>query len=598
MSAAIARPGTMFLAILLSAGGLAAQRPAATGPFDVLITGGRVMDGTGNPAFRADVGITAGHITAIGDLAGATAARTLDATGHIVAPGFIDIHSHADDSNRGGNGTLRDPADARRRSAPNLVMQGITTVVVNQDGRSNWPISEQIATMRRLGIGPNAILLVGHGEVRRRAMGEDVRRLATSAEIERMRALVREGMEQGARGLSAGLEYAPGRWSNTDEVVALVEEIVPYGGVYISHERSEGSDPMWFWPSQDPPGPPTLIDAVSETIEIGERTGATVVASHIKAKGAHYWGSGAAAIQLIEAARARGVEIYADQYPYDTSGSDGSTVLVPGWVFALEWPGQPAAQSGRGGAQTGGGAGGRGQAGRPDFSGALRFALADAGLASRVRQDIAHEIRRRGGAEKVVVFEHPIAEFAGKSISEIGAMRRLQPVETAIMLQLEGDPARRGGGRVRGFSLSELDIERYAAKNWVATATDGGIALPEDGPDTHARFYGTFPRKIRRYAIERGVLSVEDAVRSATSLPAQILGLRDRGTIREGNVADIVVFDLETIRDMATFFEPHQYPGGITWVLIGGELVVDRNRPAGALPGKVLERELNGRQER
>ena len=422
-----------------------------------------------------------------------------------------------------------------------------------------WPIREQRATMEQLGIGPNAILLVGHGEVRRRAMGDDFMRPATPAEVQRMRELVREGMQDGAWGLSAGLEYVPGRWSTTDEIVALAKEIVPWNGVYISHERSEGSDPMWFWPSQDPAGPPTLIDAVMETIEVGERSGATVVASHIKAKGAHYWGSGAAAIQLIEQARARGVQIYADQYPYDTSGSDGSTVLIPGWALAR-----------RGGAST-------------DNIAALRAVMSDPAANAKLRQDITHEIRRRGGAAKVLVFDHPVADFAGKSLAEIAKMRGLSEVDAAIALQLEGDPARAGGGRVRGFSLSELDIEMYAARNWVATATDGGIALPEDGPATHARFYGTFPRKIRR-----GALTLEDAIRSATSLPARILGLEDRGMVRAGFVADLVVFDVIRIRDTATFVEPHQYAEGIDHVLIAGQPVVENGRPTGALPGKVL----------
>jgi N-acyl-D-amino-acid deacylase len=443
-------------------------------------------------------------------------------------------------------------------------------VVVNQDGRSNWPIAGQKATMERLGIGPNAILLVGHGEVRRQVMGDDVMRPATSTEIARMRSLVRQGLSEGAWGLSAGLEYAPGRWSTTDEVVALVEEIVPAGGIYISHERSEGSDPMWYWPSQDPAGPPTLLDAVAETIEIGERTGATVIASHIKAKGAHYWGSGAAAIQLIEAARARGVQVYADQYPYPTSGTDGNTVLIPDWVFST------------------GGTGG--QAG-PDFAAQLRSALGDPGTAADIRRDIAHEIRRRGGASNVVIFDYPREDYIGRSLADISALRGQDAIETAIALQLEGYANRRGGARARGFSMSELDIEMYAARNWVATATDGGIALPEDGPGTHARFYGTFPRKIRHYALDRGVLTVEDAVRSATALPAQILGLKDRGLLREGSVADVVVFDLENIRDTATFFEPHQYAQGIDYVLINGEFVVDGGRPTGALPGRVLTKE-------
>lgn len=528
--------------------------------YDVLIANGRVLDGSGNPWFRADIGIRGDRIVAVGSLAGATADRVIDATGRIVAPGFIDIHSHADDNTSSDErGTLRDP-DARRRAAPNLVTQGITTVVVNHDGRSPWPIREQRATIERLGIGPNTLLLVGHGEVRRRVMGDDVERPATAEEVGRMRSLVRQGMQEGAFGLSAGLEYAPGRWSTTDEVAALVEEIVPWRGVYISHERSEGSDPMWYWPSRDGAGPPTLLDAVAETIEIGERTGAVVVASHIKAKGAHYWGSGRAAIQQIEQARARGVQVYADQYPYDTSGSDGSTVLIPGWALA----------------------------GDGDRAASLRAVLADSARLADLDLDIAHEIRRRGGAGKVMIFDYPDSSYVGKTLAELAAMRGVDPVRMAIDLQLEGYADRRGGARVRGFSLSDIDIDMYAAEPWVATATDGGIALPEDGPNVHARFYGTFPRKIRHYALDRGVLGLEDAVRSATGLPAQILGLPDRGALRVGAYADIVVFDPVRIRDMATFFEPHQYAEGIDWVLINGEPVVENGRPNGALPGRVI----------
>ncbi|HEX6939088.1 MAG TPA: D-aminoacylase [Longimicrobiales bacterium] len=544
---------------------------SAAEPFDVLITGGRVLDGTGNPWFYGDVGIRDGRIVAVGRLAGAPAARTIDARGLVVAPGFIDLHSHADDgaSREGG---FRDE-DPRRRAAPNLVAQGVTTVVVNQDGRSPWPIREQREFLEANGIGPNALLLVGHGTVRRQVMGDDFRRPATPEEIERMRALVRQAMAEGASGISAGLEYVPGRWSTTDELVALVGEIVPWRGIYISHERSEGQDPMWYWPSQDGPGAPTLLDAVRETIEIGERSGATVVASHIKAKGANYWGSSHAAIQLIERARARGVDVWADQYPYATSGTDGNTVLIPRWAL---------------GSDDGARGRGRGRGGRPDFAAALRRVLADTAAAAKMRRDVAHEIARRGGADRIVVFDYPDRDAVGKSLAELAARWGVDPVEAAIRLQLEGDRHRAGGGRLRGFSMAEQDVEAYAARPWVATASDAGIALPEDGPAVHARFYGTFPRKIRRYAIERGVLSVEDAVRSMTSLPAQILGLRDRGLIREGFVADIVVFDMDEIRDRATFTEPHQYPDGIEYVLVGGEFVVDGGALTWKLPGVVI----------
>jgi N-acyl-D-amino-acid deacylase len=496
-------------------------------------------------------------------LEGATATRVIDAAGRYVSPGFIDIHSHADDgSARIGEETIRTDS-LHRKAAPNVVSQGVTTVVVNHDGRSPWPIRDQRALLERQGVGPNVAMMVGHGTVRGRVMGDDFRRPATVAEVQQMRSLVRQALDEGAVGMSAGLEYVPGRWSTTDEVASLAEELRPFDGVYISHERSEGADPMWFWPSQDEPGPPTLQDAIMETIEIGRRSGARVVASHIKAKGAHYWGSSGSAIQLIQRARNEGVRIYADQYPYATSGSDGNTVLIPGWAT---------------------GSGGGGGASPAE---ALRRTLADPVTEAQLRRDIEHEIRRRGGADRVVVFEYPREEYVGKNLQELADERGVDPVQMAIDLQLEGDPSRRGGGRMRGFSLSEIDVEAYAAQPWVATASDGGIAVPADG-SVHPRFYGTFPRKIRQYALTAEALSVEAAIRSQTSLPARIMGLRDRGEIREGYWADLVVFDLETIADQATFFEPHAHATGIDHVIVNGAFVVQNGEILYALPGKVI----------
>jgi N-acyl-D-amino-acid deacylase len=552
----------LLLAALLTAAPAAAAGQQQEG-YDIIIRNGRVMDGSGNPWFAADIGIRGDRIVAIGRLGDARATRVIDAAGRHVVPGFIDIHSHADDT--GNPDRYIRSQDARRRSAPNLVAQGITTVVVNQDGRSLWPIRDQRALVEQLGVGPNVMLMVGHGEVRRQVMGTDVQRPATADEVHRMRALVRQALEEGAVGMSAGLEYAPGRWSTTDEVAALAGELVAFDGVFISHQRSEGSDPMWYWPSQDGPGPPTLLDAVRETIEIGERSGARVVASHIKAKGAQYWGSGMAAIQLIEAARDRGVRIYADQYPYETSGTDGNTVLIPAWATA-------------------------GGQGAGTFADRLQAVLADAGRAADLRGDIAHEIMRRGGAERIVIFEHPDPAYVGQTLAWVAARHGLHPVDAAVHIQIHGDVNRRGGARIRGFSLSDLDANLYAARPWVATATDGGIALPSDGANVHARFYGSFPRKIRHFALDHGIITLEDAIRSSTSLPAQIMGLKDRGVIREGAIADIVIFDIARIRDMATFENPHQYPEGIDYVFVNGRAVVDGGRLTGELPGRVLTR--------
>ena len=564
MKAWLASFGVVVLAVLTA--GLAAQ-PAAR--YDLLIRNGRVLDGTGNPWFPADIAIQNGRIVAMGSLTHAQAARVIDATGKYVAPGFIDIHSHADDGS-GPRGGFRDP-DPVRRSAPNLVSQGITTVVVNQDGRSPWPVADQRRQLETTGIGPNAMLLVGHGTVRRRVMGDDVRRPARADEIEKMRALVRQALQEGAVGLSAGLEYDPGRWSTTDEVVELARELPTVDGVYISHERSEGSDPLWYVPSQDGPLAPTFLVAGRETIEIGEKSGARVVASHLKAKGEHYWGSSAAAITLIQRARDRGVDVWADQYPYPTSGTDGSTVLIPAW--ATRAPGSVAG-------------------GQPpiDRAAMLKRVLGDPPTAKQVRGDIAHEIRRRGGADNITVYEFTDQSVYGKSLAEIARLWKLDPVETAIRIQMEGLTTRNGGARMRGFSMAEVDMELIAKQPWVATSTDGGIAMPADGPATHARFYGSFTRKIRHYALDRGAITLEHAIRAATSLPARIMRLADRGHVREGFAADLVVFDLTTIRDKATFFEPHQHSDGIDYVFVNGVAVVDAGKLTQALAGRILAR--------
>jgi N-acyl-D-amino-acid deacylase len=525
-----------------------------------MIVNGRVMDGTGNPLFYADVAIRQGKIAAVGRLRDkARAARTIDAKGRIVAPGFIDIHTHTYDN------VVRDGVwtgeNEKRFFAPNFVSQGVTTVVSNQCGYGPTSLKEQRSILTSNGTGPNVVLVIGHNSVRREVMQNDFRRPATPEEIDRMRALVRQAVADGALGMSSGLEYVPAIWSTQDEIVALVRELVPSRGVYMAHERSSGLTPMWYVASQDAPGPPTMIDNIRELIEVGEKTGATVVAAHIKARGADFWGASAILIRMINDARARGVDVWADCYPYTTSGTDGGAVLIPAW------------------------AGGRG-AQAADFD----SILADAQKRQALDTDIRAAINWRGGPDNVIVMDYPKKEWIGKSLGELARMNGLSDVEMAIRLRLEGDPKRAGGARLRGFSMAESDIEAFYAQPWVATSSDASIALPTDGPSIHARYYGTFPRKIRHYAMERGVVSVEDAIRSMTSLPAQILGLRDRGQIREGMPADVVVFDPARIKDTATFFEPHQYAEGVEYVLVNGKLAVDEGRLTWERAGTVLQR--------
>ena len=531
--------------------------------FDLLLRGGQLVDGTGKGQFRADVAISAGRIVAIGNLSGRSAQRTIDVSNQVIAPGFIDLHSHAD------KGLVS--SDALRRAAPNLATQGITTVVINQDGRGPASIAAQRREMEKLGVGLNVIQMIGHGTIRRAAMKDGYRRAANKMEIDEMRRLIREGMDDGAFGITAGLEYVPGRWSTPAEMKTLIGQLAPYQGVYVVHERSSGSRPMWYFPSQDNPAQPSMIDNLQELIEIEAATGVTIVATHIKARGVDFWGSSRLMIDMISKARERGASLFADQYAYNTSGSDGRTVLIPKWLKTrLETP-KPAAKKNLLPAEL------------------LEEGLADEKIAADLRRDIYYEIMRRGGGDHIVIVEHVKADYVGKTLSQLATINKCNEVEMAIRLQLQGDRTRPGGARLRGFSMSEKDVEALAAMPWTATSTDAGIALPGDGP-VHPRFYGAFPRKIRRFALDRKIISLEEAIRVSTSLPASILQLEGRGVVRPGAHADLVVFDPQRIHDRADAFKPHQYSEGISYVLIGGELIVEKERLLGNLTGQVLTR--------
>lgn len=555
------RGSLIILAGIVIAASLGAGSFPAAGErtaYDLLFVGGRIIDGSGNPGFPADVAVKDGRIVAVGKLRGRVdAARTIDVTGKVVAPGFIDIHTHTYD-NVAGEKTWSGADDARY-GAPNYVTQGVTTVVSNSCGYGPVDLGDQMAALEKRGTGVNVLLLVGHNAVRREVMKDGHKRPATADETARMAALVRRAMERGAWGMSTGLEYVPAIWSTKEEVAALARELVPFDGVLMAHERSSGLTPMWYVPSQDPPGPPTMIENIQELIDVSEATGARIVASHIKARGADFWGASAVLIRMIDEARTRGVDIWADCYPYNTSGSDGSVVLIPRWAL-----------------------------GRPPKA-ALERTLEDPDKKRALEKDIRAALNWRGGADNIIVMDHPDKALVGKSVGELARSREISDIEMALRLQLEGDPNRAGGARLRGFSMSEVDIEAFYARPWVATSSDGSIALPGDGP-VHARYYGTFPRKIRHYALERGVVSLEDAVRSMTSLPALICGLRDRGLVRESMRADLVVFDPATIADTATFFEPHRHAAGIDHVLVNGRFTVENGKMTGARPGLLLKK--------
>lgn len=549
---------------------LCAAVTAAGQGFDVLLRGGQVLDGKGSPEFVADVGITRGRIQAVGRLRGRTARRVIDAAGKFIAPGFIDLHSHSD-------WDLQQPDGSDGRLNVNMVAQGVTLSVVNQDGRSTiWPPRRQGELYQKQGTGNNVILLVGHGTLRTTVMGSREAQRVTSRDLEAMKTLIDQAMKEGAWGISAGLEYSPGLHSDTHEITELVRVLRPFHGVFISHQRSEGREPLWKTASDKAKGI-DLLGAVAETIHVGRETGVKVVCSHIKAKGADCWGSSSAVIELIRQARNQGVQVYADQYPYDTSATDGNTVLMPLWAIAA--PGQRIA----------------GQLDTDLRPAAFRAAKANLGerlrdrqLAARIRTDIESEILRRGGPDRIVVEKFPDRKYANMTLALVARERDLSPVDAVIWLQMSGWEGVPGGARLRGFSLSEQDITSFMKQDFTAVSTDGSARIP------HPRSWGAYVRRIERYVVKQKVTSLPFAIRAMTGLPARILGLRDRGLVAEGYWADLVVFDPAELTERGTASRPDQAPGGILHVLVNGVAVIDGGRPTGKTPGKVLLRTTSG----
>jgi N-acyl-D-amino-acid deacylase len=546
--------------------------PASAQDFDLLIRNGRVVDGSGNPDVRADVGIRGDRIAAVGDLRGRTAGRVIDATGLMVVPGFIDIHSHADRQLAGDDPALR--------SASNLVAQGITTIVGGPDGRNaDWPIAAEMAGIARLGVGVNFVPMVGHGTVRLQVMGDDHARAATPGEVRRMADLVRQGMEEGAWGLGAAPEYRPGRFATTEELVELARVVADYDGFYFSHQRSQAPLPQWQYPSMVRGMPEIGFEGMKETIRIGREAGIRVVGSHIKAKGTDVWGWSAADVIQIDRARAEGVQVFLDQYPYETFGGGTHTMILP-WAFA---PPGTDYSGGDDDPQW------RQEGIFDDWRENLRRNLADPAFGPALRGDLEYLLRRRGGPDRLFVMDAPFdPRLVGKTLAQLADSLGMEPVDAMVHLSLEhGTPRVRTGVQFRAVAGHASDVRRYMEQDYTATSTDGEIAL-RARPGQHPRSWGAFVRKISRYAKEEGAISLPFAVRSNTSLPALIVGLRDRGLVREGYFADLVVFDYDRLDDRSTIFEPDLRPEGIEYVLVNGELVADRGELTGARPGRVL----------
>jgi dihydroorotase/N-acyl-D-amino-acid deacylase len=503
---------------------------AQTPVYDLLIRNARVVDGTGAAWFRADVAVKGDTIAAVGKLEAGSGKKSVDARGLILAPGFLDTHSH------GLRGLFNHP------EAENLIRQGVTTIIEGPDGSSPLPIGPFLEKLAKTPIGVNTGLLAGHGTIRGRVMNSENRR-ATPDEIERMKALMREAMEQGAFGLSTGLFYVPGNYAPAEEVIELAKIAGAMGGVHTSHMRDEAA---------------RVVESVAETIRIGEEGRLPTQVTHHKIIGKANWGKSVETLRLVEEARRRGVDVTIDQYPY-TASSTGTGALFPQWSMA----------------------GG---------SSALRERLSAAEQRAKIKAEIVHRIlndRGGGDARNVVIASCGFdPSLAGKSLADITRERGREATvenaaETAIELQLKG------GCSAIYHAIGEEDVERIMRYPHTMIASDGGIPAFGQGVP-HPRNYGTFARVLGRYVREKKILTLEEAVRRMTSLPAQRFSIWDRGVIRPWMKADLALFDPETIADKADFGNPHQYAEGVHSVWVNGVAALEDGRMTGDKGGRPL----------
>lgn len=529
--------------------------------YSVIIYGGEIVDGTGGTAYKSDIAIKDGKIVAIEqNLENYQADLKINANGLIVAPGFIDMHSHTDAS------IFRNPL------AESKIMQGITSDVTGNCGIGAFPIVhsqmeeiEKYLTLHAhtapaegctwnnfgdyadkldsIGLGLNLVPLVAHGTLRIAAMGSDDRE-PTAEELIKMEELLDKALKEGAWGMSTGLIYPPGSFARTEELIALSKILAKNNAIYTSHVRGESA---------------TLLTAIDEAIRIGKESGARIEVSHLKAIGKPNWGNALQGLANIEAAQLEGVDVAADQYPY-TATSTGLTALVPSWAHA-------------GGVE------------------AMLSRLADSSIRERLCQDINKEMDVRGGADKVMITSlgsDRNESLSGKTIAEIANVWECAADEAVIRLLAEEEGA---VGAVY-FSLSDIDLEGIIASDKVSVGTDG-YALNADldaGEATHPRSYGTFPRVLGLYVRDKGLLSVEKAVYKMTGLPAERLGIKGRGLLKGGFAADLVIFDQNTVADCADFNNPHRYPIGIEYVFVNGRAVVAEGKVTGVSSGKVLRK--------
>jgi N-acyl-D-amino-acid deacylase len=524
----ITRPAVVALICFTLVTGFQAEPRGAQAGFDVLVRGGTVVDGTGAPRRRADVGIRQGRIAAIGDLATASAATVVEAAGLVVAPGFIDVHTHADDL-------------AVHPEAGHFARMGVTTVIAGNCGGSPVDVGAAFTRIRQTGVAVNFASLVGHNSVREAVMGT-ARRAPTAAELARMEALVAAAMADGAVGFSTGLQYVPGTYAAKDEIVALARVAARSGGVYASHMRNEGTE---------------IEAAVAEALAIGDEAGIAVQVSHLKIDAPSRWGASEKALAMIDAARGRGMSVVADQYLYDAASSNLG-IRFPSWAL---------------------------EGGQPE----IVKRLDDQATWAKIKEEMRRLIRERGieNYSFARIANYPAdPSMNGLTIPEV-AQKLKGGRDLDAQFETMRHMLRAGGASMVYQFMSEDDITRILRHPQVAIASDSGLNVLGRGVP-HPRGYGNAVRALGRYVREMKVISLEEAVRKMTSLPADQFGFADRGRIAVGQAADLVVFDAATVADRATYDNPHQYPDGVAHVLVNGVAVVTNGAQTPARPGQVF----------
>ena len=529
-------PMAAFVLVIAACAPSSKTRPADTPSFDIVLEGGSVWKGWGSHPAIADVGIRGDRIAAVGDLSGFSAGQRIPVGGLAVVPGFIDIHSHAVRGSRKSSGLFKHP------DAENYIRQGVTTVIGGPDGGSDLSIAKLLSDFESTPASVNFGTFIGHNTVREAAMGREDR-APTAAELEAMKQWVETGMLDGAYGLSSGLKYIPGAYSETEEVIELAKVAGAYGGIYISHMREEGLD---------------LIKSVQETIRIGEEADLPAQVTHHKAMGVEMWGASLETLALIDAANARGVDVSSDQYPYAAS-STGISVLFPAWSLA----GPREVQLAR---------------------------LRDPETRARVKEGIVFNlVHDRGGDDpsRVAIAECEWdTSLNGKNFAEI-LRERGQAVNMEAAAELAMEILENGGCMGVFHAMSEEDVARIMQHPRTMIASDGGIHVPGEGVP-HPRNYGTFARVLAYYVRKTHTIPTGEAIHKMSKMPAQRIGLAERGRIQVGAMADIAVIDLETVQDHASFENPHQYASGVQHVLVNGEWVLKNGQMTGKRPGRAL----------